>query len=186
VQAALLTGSERALLRLERALAAAARCALFAAMAVLSIDAVGRYAFHAPLRWAHESLTLYLLPAIFFFGLATSIAARAHIAVDILAKRASPAAQLRFRLVANLLGIVLFGLILFVGADRLASVIRDNEVLPGVYVWPLWPSFAILVVGAATAALRSLLGLANDVAALRGDASARAAAVASGAHEVLE
>ena len=52
---------------------------MFFAMCLVSADTVGRYAFNAPIRWATESLTMYLLPGMFFFGLGISISRRVHV-----------------------------------------------------------------------------------------------------------
>lgn len=160
--------TERALTMLETALAALAKLALLGAMIVVSLDAIGRYAFHAPLSWASEALTMYFLPVIFFFGLGMSLARRAHVAVDIVVARAPLGLKLLASTIAHLLGFLLFGLILLFSSDRLTTIIEQHEVVPGVLIWPLWPSFAVLCAGTLVASLRSLLNALVDLAALVG------------------
>jgi TRAP-type C4-dicarboxylate transport system permease small subunit len=187
------TAFERSLLaahawqqRFEQLLEIVAFIALLFAMALISADTLGRYAFHAPVRWATESLQQYVLPAIFFFGLGVSIARRGHVAVEMLVSRAPVRLQQASGLLGSLLGVLLFGLILTVSAQQLQEVAASGEVNPGVFDWPVWPTFALCCAGCLVATLRLALMSVLQFAAMVGFAPALLPLVDPVAHEVFE
>jgi TRAP-type C4-dicarboxylate transport system permease small subunit len=163
-----LDAAEKCLSSVESAMATIAMLGILFAMGSVCVDAIGRYVFHAPLRWVTEFTTIYLLPTIFFLGLASSLAKRAHIAVDILMARLGTSKKLVCGIVAQLLSCIVFLLIFVILALRLEAIVASKEVMPGVFIWPLWPSAAVACLGTLVASLRSAFELVTHLSAFAG------------------
>ena len=64
---------------------------MFAIMIIVFSDVVMRYAFNRPFSWAYDLISLYLMAGIFFLVLSEAYTSRAHVSVDILQQKFSPA-----------------------------------------------------------------------------------------------
>ena len=72
---------------LERGGMIVAGVCFMAIVLITAVDVTMRYAFNAPLIWAFELISDYLMVAIFFLAIATTQRAGQNIGVDILARR---------------------------------------------------------------------------------------------------
>lgn len=131
---------------------------------LVGADALGRYIFNSPIRWATEVISLYLLPTIFFLVLPISFARNAHVAVDAAMQRAHPSVKAVSRLLVHLAGACFFAVLLYFNAGRLLKTYATHEVVPGVFIWVLWPSVLIVCVGALLAATRCVVNLLTELA----------------------
>lgn len=151
---------------LELLLEILAAISLVAITLIVSTDAIGRYAFNKPIRWSTEAISLYLLPMLFFLALPVSFARQAHVAVDVAMHHAPPLLKAAAGMLVHVAGITFFSLILYFNCIRLCVTFREHELVPGVILWPLWPSLLILCIGCSLAALRCLINLCADLAAI--------------------
>lgn len=159
----------RLLATVESATDTAAAAGMFATMGIVAMDVVMRYVLHSPFAWAPDLLTLYLIPGMFFLGLPGSYANGAHIAVDILVPRLSPPTRLRILLLGRVLTLILFALLVIFGTERLMEAIRDGEVQPSITLnWLIWPSAALVPLGALLVMLRAAERLLVEACALIG------------------
>lgn len=150
----LLEKTDRLLLRLDIVLASAAAVAIIVMMLVTAADVVMRYGFNAPLHWAYDLITQYLLVASFFFGFSYTLRRNQHISVDFFARRLP---EWQYHLWLSLGCFVagcIFTVIAWLGAEEALSAWRNDEVIFGALIWPVWLSKIIIPVGIAPLALR--------------------------------
>lgn len=127
-----------------------------AAMMIAStVDAVGRYAFNAPLKGTYEITEDYLLPALVFLALGYAYASGAHVRIELL-HRHIPEGLPR-RLVDATLGLIGLGYValLAVGgwyqtADGLRLDARSSSIL----AYPLAPAYFVVAIGCTWLAVR--------------------------------
>ncbi|MBL8588886.1 MAG: TRAP transporter small permease subunit [Methylobacteriaceae bacterium] len=147
-----------ALLRLlERASMAVAILCVALIMTIISADAISRYAFRAPIPWAFELLTYYLMVAGIYFAVAPTFTHGDHIGIDLFSPKMSPAAKARWGTVSSVLAGVVFALIAFASGEATYEAWSNREFLPGYIVWPAWLSHAPVVFGSALIAARLFL-----------------------------
>ncbi len=120
--------------------------ALFVLMVVVFVDVVGRNMFNRPLPWGTELLEVVL--AVLIFALYPVLALRsAHITVDLVP--IPPGLRLPQRVLAGLVGAVLFGVIAFCTARqaiRSAGYGDASALLQIPTAWVLWGMCALSVV----------------------------------------
>lgn len=143
-----------AMAQVERVLRALGVACLLAVSLLVFLDVGARYLMNAPILWSYELVTMYMMPAMFYFALSDTLAADHHIAVDLF-RRAMPGWLVR---IAEIFGCAsmaaVFGVVIwFVGA----SAIEKRElgaVVMGVIEWPSWIPDAIVACGSIVIALR--------------------------------
>ncbi len=115
-------------------------------MAVLTaLDVGGRYLFSLPIKGTFE-LTEMFLSSIVAFGIAGSAAAEEHITIDAFSSILRPSAQRRLKLIANIIGILVFIVLVWQGIlSGIESIDarEETEVLGA----PIFPFRFILVFG---------------------------------------
>lgn len=140
--------------------------ALFLMMITVTADVALRYLLNAPLIWAHDLVSLYLLGFTIFLGLNAAMRHGDHIAVDLvfnlLPGRTRAMASLIIYLVASLVFAVFFWVTL---NATWVSFVRDEQI-SGLIAWSIWPSnlpapigFAAVLMTCLYRALRTLLEL---------------------------
>lgn len=162
----ILQGIDRELSRVEAVTDYLAAIAMFLTMAIVGGEVVARYLLNSPLAWAFDVLTLYVMPAIFFFGLPGSYARNAHIAVDILVQRLAPLPLAVATLFARLGGIVLFACLFYFGAGLTLETYRSGDTFTGVLVFYVWPSALLVPTGCGLVLLRMFCQLPSDIVSL--------------------
>lgn len=142
--------------RIEQVFLWFACAALIGIMMVMVMDVSMRYAFNAPLRWAYEVLTRYLLLAVFFFAVSAVLHRGDHLSVDLFAK------ILPRRVMHFSLSVLYFaaGLVWSVACYKAFLKLQTNwlssALVPGIG-WPVWTSTLIIVTGIAVLVLRIVL-----------------------------
>lgn len=142
---------------LDRASMAVAILCVALIMAIISADAISRYALRAPIPWAFELLTYYLMVAGVYFAVSPTFAHGDHIGIDLFRPMMSPAAQARWSAVSSLLAGVVFALIALASGEASYEAWRHTEFLPGYIVWPAWLSHAPVALGSTLIAARLFL-----------------------------
>jgi TRAP-type C4-dicarboxylate transport system permease small subunit len=151
---------------LERGLSALASVAMILIMAIVVCDVALRYVFNAPLQWAYDLISLYLMAGIFFLALSDAYAHNAHVSVDILLTNATPTARRLSEILSTVVGIVLFSLITWVGTTRAYTHWMADDRMSGLIAWPTWISAALVPIGCGLLVLRLLVRLAGHAASI--------------------
>ncbi len=151
---------------LERALTVIAVIFLFVIMVLVVADVFMRYVMNRPFAFTYDLIGLYLLAGVFFFTLSDALREHAHVGVDILLSRFSPAGRRLSEIVTALVGLFVFILICKVGFERALDNYEQHDVLAGAIPWPTWASAALVPFGCGVLVLRLLLQLAGNVASL--------------------
>jgi TRAP-type C4-dicarboxylate transport system permease small subunit len=151
---------------LERALTVIAVVFLFVIMVLVVADVFMRYAMNRPFAFTYDLIGLYLLAGVFFFTLSDALREHAHVGVDILLSRFSPAGRRLSEIITALAGLFVFILICKVGFERALENYEQHDVLAGAIPWPTWVSAALVPFGCGVLVLRLLLQLAGNFASL--------------------
>lgn len=143
----------------DAALTVGAVC-LFVIMVTVTADALFRYLFHAPISFAYEFVSQYLMVAAFFLALAGTFRIGGHITVDFF----SSMMPSRWRRACAAIGDVLMLPVLVIGAytgarSSIAAWERAEVVMAGGILWPVWVSWALVPIGMSLLVVRVLLHL---------------------------
>lgn len=160
------TGVSALLARAEKALVALSGAALAVIMMVVVADVLLRYVARSPLGWSYDLIGSYLMVGVFFLALSDTLHHHGHIAIDIFAHRL-PRRFLHLSLAVGYgLSALILMMIVWQAWDRTAAAWAANNLISTTVPWPTWPSYALVVVGAALMTLRCLLRTATHAASL--------------------
>ncbi len=109
------------------------------------VDVVGRYLFNSPLQGTFE-LTEVVMCLVVGFGIAFTTAKDEHIVVDALFEKLPSSAQRKLTVVANVLGVLVFGILCWKGVQTGIDSIMDKEETELLNV-PVFPFKFALVLG---------------------------------------
>jgi TRAP-type C4-dicarboxylate transport system permease small subunit len=151
---------------IERALTVIAVVFLFVIMMLVVADVFMRYVVNRPFSFTYDLIGLYLLAGVFFLTLSDALREHAHVGVDILLHRFSPAGRRLSEIVTALVGLFVFVLISKLGFDRALDNFQQNDVLAGAIPWPTWISAALVPFGCGVLVLRLALQLVGNVLSL--------------------
>ncbi|MFC5751909.1 TRAP transporter small permease [Actinomadura rugatobispora] len=136
----------------EDALRLVVGAALLLMVTAITLDAAGRYLFGSSLPGTIRITEWFLMPAVVFLSWGAAQRHRKHVAVDLLRQRLPVRAVAVLKRLADALGLVLFGLVLWTTAGFAVDYWgRWSVESPSL---PAGPSRAIVVVGAAFMVLR--------------------------------
>jgi len=142
----------------------------FAAIALITgVDVAARYVFNAPLVWAYELISDYLMVAIFFFAIGATQRRGQNIGVDILARRLPDRPRAALAAAALAMMAVYVWLMGSAGWDVFRDAWDSGDVLAGTIPWPRWPAMLLVPVGAVLLLLRILADLLANLGAAGGD-----------------
>jgi TRAP-type C4-dicarboxylate transport system permease small subunit len=150
----------------ERALTVIAVIFLFVIMVLVVADVFMRYAVNRPFSFTYDLIGLYLLAGVFFLTLSDALREHAHVGVDILLSRFSPAGRRLSEIVTALAGLFVFVLICKLGFERALDNYQQNDVLAGAIAWPTWISAALVPFGCGVLVLRLALQLLGNLLSL--------------------
>ena len=150
----MLDGILRAVGTIEKIASTIAAVFMFAIMMIVFGDVIMRYAFNRPFSWAYDLISMYLMAGVFFLVLSEAYTSRAHVSVDILQQKFSPAMIRLSEIVTCLVGIVVFSLIAYLGFLRAVDSFQSADVMAGAIPWPMWPSIGLVPFGAGLITLR--------------------------------
>lgn len=126
-------------------------------MLIVSYDALSRYAFNAPLPWAFELITYYLLITALYMAVSTTFARGDHINIDLFRLLMPTWLRTRLDAIWGLMAAAVFGLIAWGAWDEMLHAYSRNEFLPGYITWPAWVSYLPILVGTFILVLRLLV-----------------------------
>lgn len=146
----------KTILILERLTLALAVFCVAAIMLIVSWGAVSRYAFRAPLPWAFELITYYLLIAATYFAVSATFQQGDHINIDLFRGMMPPRLRAGLDVVWTLLAAAIFAIITYGAWSEMTHAYARNEFLPGYITWPAWVSYIPIVLGFGLLVLRLL------------------------------
>lgn len=165
----LLGRADRAIAAAERVWRLVASAALAAIMLIVAADVMLRYLFNAPLSWAFDLISLYLMAALFFLALSDTQRHHGHVAVDIFQYRFSNRMRHLCQCLVHVASAAAFGVIFLLGIGRMRDAYLAGDVLEGAIAWPTWIAAALVPLGVGLLLARLLLSaLAHGFSALTG------------------
>jgi TRAP-type C4-dicarboxylate transport system permease small subunit len=137
---------------------------------ITATDVAMRYIFNAPLVWAYQLISNYLMVTVFFLALAATQRHGQNIGVDMVVRRLPERLRAGLAAICLLLMIVYIGLLAYAGWSVFIDAWTGGDVLAGVIAWPRWPGMLLVPVGSVLLLVRLLVELAaNACAAIAGD-----------------
>ncbi len=158
---------DRALDRLETAALVVSMLAIVAATLIIGLTVLGR-AFIGRSIPDNVVLAENLMPIIVALPLAYAAARRGHIEVEVFTNWLPPRGIVALNLLANLIGLVIFGLIAWGAWNVLGRDIETGRFYEGLLRVPAWPAKAFFFAGLMLFALRLVLNVAEDIQRLAG------------------
>jgi len=156
----------KALAALEKIASTIAAVFMFAIMMIVFCDVIMRYVFNRPFSWAYDLISIYLMAGIFFLVLSEAYASNAHVSVDILQQKFSPAVKRLSEIVTCIVGMIVFSLIAWLGWLRAVDAFKAGDVMAGAIPWPMWPSIALVPIGAGVITIRLALHFVGHILSL--------------------
>lgn len=150
----MLDGIFKVLGTIEKIASTIAAAFMFAIMMIVFSDVIMRYAFNKPFSWAYDLISMYLMAGVFFLVLSEAYTSRAHVSVDILQQKFSPAMVRLSEIVTCIIGIIVFSLIAYLGFLRAVDSYQSADVMAGAIPWPMWPSIGLVPFGAGLITIR--------------------------------
>src|SRR4029078_11971609 len=91
---------------------------------------------------------------VFLLVLSEAYTSRAHVSVDILQQKFSPAMIRLSEIVTCIVGMTVFSLIAYLGLLRTVDSYQSADVMAGAIPWPMWPSIGLVPFGAGLITIR--------------------------------
>ncbi len=149
--------ADRLLSLVETGLATASAASILIMMCITAVDVLMRYAFNAPLKWAFDLITQYLLVAAFFLVFSFALRRGDHVAVDYFVPKFPPRLQRIALGLALLASCALFATISVLASLDTIAAWEHNEVVAGEIPWPIWAAKAIIPLSVAPLTCRLFL-----------------------------
>ena len=130
---------------------------LFALMLVVVADVSLRYLFNAPLSWAFEIISSYLMPGLFFLAASHTLKANAHVCVDILHNYVNRTTRYVFEAISSVLAAPVFGLAAVVSAQNTWHDLQSGAASSSGMELPTWTISLMLPLGFGLLTLRLTL-----------------------------
>jgi TRAP-type C4-dicarboxylate transport system permease small subunit len=157
----------RLLTALENAMVVVACAALTLIVVLTAVDVGFRYGLEAPLSWAHDVVTQYLLIAMFFLSLPYVTRVNGHMSLDYLARRVtSPTLRDGLSLLGDGIALLVVAGMSYGSWLVTEDAFAGADVLPDVIPLPTWPSHAVMTLGSAVLAARLILRIAETLLAI--------------------
>lgn len=151
----------------DRAMVFLASLSLFAIMILIFLDAMFRYLFNSPLAFTFDIVVLYLMSASLLTVLSYTLRHGGHISIDLFANMMNHRIYLVLVGIGLLAGMVACGIIGWQTTYLSWESWHMNEIMTGVYAWPLWIGKALVALGFIGLTVRlAHIGLANLLSGL--------------------
>lgn len=147
---------ERFIRLLEQIAMAFAVLCIVAIMVIVSSDAIARYALHAPLPWAFELVTYYLMVAAVYGAISATFTHGDHVSITFIQEKIPPRPRAIIGAICAILAAVVFAIICYGSWNSTVEAYVHKEFLPGYIVWPAWLSQLPVPLGCALVTLRLL------------------------------
>ena len=142
--------------RIERVFVWLACLALLAMTLLTTADAFLRYLFNAPLNGVEEATVEFFMPALVYWSIAHIFRTGGHVRITLVSDLLPARVQRALWCIFDLLTATLFALIAYGLLQRTLAAYRMNEYSTSPLNYVIWPSFAIVVIGAALLVVRAV------------------------------
>ncbi len=159
--------AERILTTSRGALSLGTYLALLVIMVAISLDAVLRYAFSAPIAGVLESVELLLIFVV-FGSVAQTQADGGHIAIRVLIERFGDRGRAVVKIITSVLALGLFGVMTWATAARAWRSLGMWEYSEGLIEFPIYPSRIMVALGCLFLCLQLAWELTVAIRELRG------------------
>lgn len=139
--------------------------AVFLIMIIISLDVLGRAFFNKPFMGTYE-LGQSLMVITVFLGLGFTQMSNGNISVDNFTRHLNPQAKSLLSIFTSVVGLTIFGLMAYSSGGIAWRSFEDKVIAQGWIGLPIWPSRAVVTIGAATIAMQFLVSLVSDIKAL--------------------
>jgi TRAP-type C4-dicarboxylate transport system permease small subunit len=153
----------RGLDAVDRVLTWIACISILAMMFIVGTDVLLRYFFGAPLPWAYDLVSLYLINAILYLTFSEALRTHNHIGLDLrLPESWAPAVRVA-RIVFWFLVLAVVMILAWVVGKASWQSFWAGERVPGRFEWIVWIKLAIVALGATMLSVRiALMLLSRD------------------------
>ncbi|MDD3845256.1 MAG: TRAP transporter small permease [Syntrophorhabdaceae bacterium] len=146
---------------LDATAALSAACIAFIALSICC-EVIARYFFHRPLRWTVE-ISEYLQIYLAFLSAAWVLRKKGHVTLDIAVDRFGPGGKRVFRIVTDILGIIVAAaLSLFAAIVAAEQFLLGTPVIKSLEV-PKWIVIAPISIGMFLVAIEFFVKLVDDI-----------------------
>jgi len=133
-------------------------------MVVVSMDAILRYTFNAPISWAYDTISLYGLVLIGYLPMSATFREGAHVSVSIFYDMFSSRNRNIIRIFVTILNLVFCAFFLALAFKYTLKAYHETEVRMGVIIFLIWPSYLPIALGFLVIVARLVLSLAMLIA----------------------
>lgn len=146
--------ADRWLWRIDLVMIFIASAAVLVMMGLTFADVFFRYVFNAPLAWAYDLVTQYLLIGSFFFAFSYTLRVNENVNVDFFSRNLSPRVYGVLMCIGHAIAAVIFMRMAWLSAVDTLEAWRNDEAFVGALVWPTWSAKLIVPLGALALVLR--------------------------------
>lgn len=146
--------ADRWLWRMDLVLIGIAGLAVLVMMGVTFADVFMRYALNAPLPWAYDLITQYLLIGSFFFAFSYALRTNENVAVDFFSRKLAPPTHALLMCLGHGVAALIFTVVAWLTALDTLEAWRNEEAFVGALVWPTWSAKIVIPLGALALVLR--------------------------------
>lgn len=146
--------ADRWLWRIDLVMIFIASVAVLAMMGLTFADVFFRYVFNAPLAWAYDLVTQYLLIGSFFFAFSYTLRVNENVNVDFFSRHLSTRSYLALMSLGHGVAAAIFLAVACLSAVDTWEAWKNNEAFVGALVWPTWSAKIIIPMGSLALMLR--------------------------------
>lgn len=140
----------------ERAFLVLSGLALVGIMVLVTVSALGRYAFSSPIEGSEVWVGVFLAPLVTYLALGSALSHRQHVGVSLVVQRLGPRLRRGTQIVGALIVSIAFTVVGYEGAVRTWNAYTTGQVETNIGA-PLWLAYVVIPLGCACLALRSAL-----------------------------
>lgn len=159
---------------------------LFALMCLVVADVARRYLFNAPIAWSYEVINHYVMPGVFFYTVAHTLKAHAHVSVDILHNYVQRRTRYVFELIGSVLALPVFVLATVLAAGKTLEDFETAVQASSGLAVPTWTIGMVVPIGFGMLSLRLALNVIGYVSTLATGRAIKALPPISGTEEGAE
>lgn len=132
---------------IEHAFLLLAMVSLFSMMVLITVNSVLRYLLQSPITGMYESVELYFMMAVFYFSIPYVESQGANVSADIISRRFSPETKRRIELFYLPVTFLVLSWVTFLVYERTLSFWQRRTTTTGVVEFPIYLSWAIVLIG---------------------------------------
>lgn len=157
----MLAAAERGLDRVDWLISRIAAVVILLAMLLVSTDVVMRYAFHHPIFWVYDIVSIYILNLVVYLAVSEALRSGRHVSLGVRIGLLPPRLAFALRWLAWLVVAAFLCLLSWIAISATSHSVAIDEAQPGLVGWPLWLQKGIVALGLSVVSLRLVVILAR-------------------------